>query len=114
MSKDVLSVAVEDGVAVITLDRTDKLNALTPPMMTALGAALDEIHANRDVRVAVITGAGDRAFSTGFDLDGLQMPTSTDAIVDSTRANFETLMKVWNLRVPAIAAVNGYAVAAGM
>jgi enoyl-CoA hydratase len=114
MSKDVLSVAVEDGVAVITLDRTDKLNALTPPMMTALGAALDEIHANRDVRVAVITGAGDRAFSTGFDLDGLEMPASTDAIVDSTRANFETLMKVWNLRVPAIAAVNGYAVAAGM
>jgi len=43
MSNDVLSVAVADGVAVITLDRPDKLNALTPPMMSALGAALDEI-----------------------------------------------------------------------
>jgi enoyl-CoA hydratase/carnithine racemase len=83
-------------------------------MMTALGATLDEIHADRKVRAAVITGAGHRAFSTGFDLDGLEMPDRTDAIVDSTRGNFETLMKVWNLRVPVIAAVNGFAVAAGM
>jgi enoyl-CoA hydratase len=114
MNKDGLSLSIEDGVAVITLDRPDKLNALTPPMMAALGAALDQVHADRAVRAAVITGAGDRSFSTGFDLDGLEMPTSTDAIVDSTRFNYETLMKVWNLRVPVIAAVNGYAVAAGM
>jgi enoyl-CoA hydratase/carnithine racemase len=90
------------------------LNALTPAMMTALGAALDEVHANRDIRAVVITGAGDRAFTVGFDLDGLEMPTSTDAILDSTRGNFDTLMKIWNLRVPVVAAVNGFAVAAGM
>jgi enoyl-CoA hydratase len=114
MSAGGLEIVVKDNVAVITLDRPDKLNALTPPMMTALGAALDAIHTDREVRAVVITGAGERAFSTGFDLDGLEMPASTDAIVDSTRANFEVLMKIWNLRVPVIAAVNGYAVAAGM
>jgi len=42
------------------------------------------------------------------------MATSTDSIVASTRGNFETLMKIWNLRVPVVAAVNGFAVAAGM
>jgi enoyl-CoA hydratase/carnithine racemase len=114
MSRDGLNVETDGGIAVITLNRPDKLNSLTPPMMTALGIALDEIHADRDIRAAVVTGAGHRAFSTGFDLDGLEMATRTDAIVDSTRANFETLMKVWNLRVPVIAAVNGFAVAAGM
>jgi enoyl-CoA hydratase/carnithine racemase len=109
-----LTYEIDDNVAVITLNRPDKLNALTPSMMAALGTALDESHANREVRAVVITGAGDRAFTAGFDLDGLEMPTSTDAIVDSTRGNFETLMKVWNLRVPVVAAVNGFAVAAGM
>jgi enoyl-CoA hydratase/carnithine racemase len=105
---------VSGGVAVLTLNRPDKLNALTPMMMSALGAALDAIDADPDVRAVVITGAGTRAFTAGFDLDGLEMADRTDAIVDSTRGNFEILMKIWNLRVPSIAAVNGFAVAAGM
>ena len=109
-----LTFEVEDGIAVLTLNRPDKLNALTPAMMTALGAALDEIHVDKAIRAAVITGAGERAFTAGFDLDGLEMATRTDAVVDSTRGNLEILLKVWNLRVPVVAAVNGFAVAAGM
>lgn len=108
-----LDLTVEDHIAVVTLNRPDKLNSLTPSVMTALADTLDRLEADRDVRVVVLTGAGQRAFSTGFDLDGLQMPSSTDAVVASTRTNFDTLMKVWNLRIPVIAAVNGHAVAAG-
>ncbi|MDX6484502.1 MAG: hypothetical protein QOE95_2273 [Gaiellaceae bacterium] len=111
---DALTFEVTDRVAVLTLNRPDKLNALTPAMMSGLGRALDEIDADREINAVVITGAGDRAFTAGFDLDGLEMADRTDAIVGSTRGNFDILMKIWNLRVPSIAAVNGFAVAAGM
>lgn len=108
-----LLVTVDGPVALLTLNRPDSLNSLTPDAMTALGDALDATHADPTIRAVVITGAGDRAFSAGFDLDGLEMPTGTDGVVASTRSNYDTMMKIWNHRVPVIAAVNGYAVAAG-
>jgi len=109
-----LTFEVTGQVAVLTLNRPDKLNALTPTMMSALGRALDEIDADREISAVVITGAGERSFTAGFDLDGLEMPDRTDSILESTRGNYDILMKIWNLRVPSIAAVNGFAVAAGM
>src|SRR3954465_6012573 len=63
----------QDGhVAVIRFNRPDKLNALTPAMMQELSRLLDLINTDDEVRCLVITGAGDRAFSVGFDLDGLR------------------------------------------
>lgn len=103
-----------DGhVAIITLNRPDKLNALTPAMMQELDRLLDQINADEQARCLVITGAGERAFSVGFDLDGLQMPTTTPDLTAATEYNFRVILKIWNLRIPAIAAVNGFAVAAG-
>jgi enoyl-CoA hydratase len=103
-----------DGhIAILTLNRPDKLNALSPTLMQSLARTFDEINANDDVRCVVLTGAGDRAFSVGFDLDGLVMPNTTPGVVDAATSNFNTIMKIWHLRVPVIAAVNGYAVAAG-
>ncbi len=104
----------QDGhVAVIRFNRPDKLNALTPAMMQELSRLLDQINTDDEVRCLVITGAGDRAFSVGFDLDGLQMPETTPDLTASVESNFRIILKIWNLRIPAIAAVNGYAVAAG-
>lgn len=102
-----------EGVAVVTLDRPDKLNALTPSMVTRLTEVLDEVHLDKSIRVVVLTGAGVRAFSVGFDLDGLDMPTRTDDVTAATEANFQALMRIWQLRVPVVSAVDGYAVAAG-
>jgi enoyl-CoA hydratase/carnithine racemase len=103
-----------DGhIAVIRFNRPDKLNALTPAMMQELSRLLDQINADEEARCLVITGAGDRAFSVGFDLDGLQMPETTPDLTASVESNFRIILKIWNLRIPAIAAVNGYAVAAG-
>jgi enoyl-CoA hydratase len=109
-----VTLAVADHIGLITIDQQARLNALTPDMMAQLGAALDEVHRDRQIRAVVITGAGSKAFTTGFDLDGLEMPGGTDGTVASTRANFEIFMKIWNLRVPSIAAVNGHAIAAGV
>ena len=108
-----LLVTRENNVAVITLNRPEKMNALSPDMMRGLATLLDDLNTDDEVRCVVLTGAGDRAFSVGFDLDGLEMPNSTPGVHDAANFNFHTLLKIWNLRVPVIAAVNGYAVASG-
>lgn len=113
MSYEALKYEKDGHVAVVTLNRADKLNALNVTLMDELSVVLDEIHADKDVRCAVLTGDGDKAFSVGFDLEGVELPSSTDGIRDMLESNFNVFLKIWNLRVPAISAVNGYAVAAG-
>jgi enoyl-CoA hydratase len=106
-----------DGVATITLNRPEKHNALSQPLLAELRDVLDGLEVDKNIRVVVLTGAGQRAFSTGFDLNPQAL--KTDAPSDeadwnrSIKLNFDTLMRIWNLRQPVIAAVNGHAVAAG-
>lgn len=113
MTESPITYALDGHVGVITLNRPDKLNALTPSMMQTLDQLLDQVNADDAVRCLVLTGAGERAFSVGFDLDGLEMPTTTPDLTDAVANNFRIILKFWNLRIPVIAAVNGYAVAAG-
>jgi enoyl-CoA hydratase len=113
MDLSCLTLERDDHVALITLDRPSVLNALSQQLMAELSAALDEVNRDREVRCLVLTGAGDRAFSVGFDLKGSSEMRSTAEVRDRIAQNFEVLMKIWNLRVPSIAAVNGHAVAAG-
>ena len=61
-------VAVDDGVAVVTIDREDALNALEVETLTELRDRLGELAADGDVRALVLTGAGDRAFAAGADI----------------------------------------------
>ena len=56
-------------VATITLQRPAKLNAITPAMLAELEHALDEVEASDEIRVVVVTGAGERAFSAGADIE---------------------------------------------
>jgi enoyl-CoA hydratase/carnithine racemase len=113
MSSAPLIYEQDEHVAIIRFNRPDKLNALTPAMMQELDRLLDRINADDEVRCLVITGVGDRAFSVGFDLDGLHMPETTPDLTMAVESNFRIILKIWNLRIPAIAAVNGFAVAAG-
>ena len=57
-----------DGVAVITLNRPDKLNALSFPLVTELDEALTAYEGDDDIKAVILTGAGDRAFSAGADI----------------------------------------------
>ena len=82
----------EGAVAILTFNRPEKLNALSPTTMRELGHALDAIQADPDVRCLVLTGAGDRAFSTGFDLDGLAFPRRTDHAKANIEGNFNILI----------------------
>ncbi|MFD0467518.1 enoyl-CoA hydratase/isomerase family protein [Nonomuraea thailandensis] len=101
-----IDVTVRDEVALITLARPDKLNALTAAMRADLAAAVREHGTGtRGVRGIVVTGAG-RAFSAGEDINqavGRSLVEEVELFHDMTRAVLET-------RVPVVAAVNGLAV----
>jgi enoyl-CoA hydratase len=100
-----------DGqVAIITLDRPSKLNAYTPQMFEELIEHCDEFTHDRDLRVAILTGAGERAFCAGADL-GKTLSRITDGgprhFADITKRFFSTIYK------PIITAVNGICTAGG-
>jgi len=57
-----------DGAAVITLNRPDKLNALSYPLVRELDEALSQYEADDEIKAVILTGAGDRAFSAGADI----------------------------------------------
>jgi enoyl-CoA hydratase/carnithine racemase len=117
MAYDYITVEKEDGVATITLNRPEKHNALSQGLLAELRDTLDATESDKTIRVVVLTGAGRRAFSTGFDLNPREL--ASDEPKDEAdwnrliRLNFDTLMRIWNLRQPVVAAVNGHAVAAG-
>jgi enoyl-CoA hydratase len=114
MAYQYLLIDREDGVAVLTINRPDKYNALNDDVVAELSEAMDELKADDDVRAVVITGAGDKAFISGADVGMLQgLRTSRDAFANSQRGQAMTL-KVENLPKPVIAAINGYALGGGL
>ncbi len=95
------------GVATITLNRPDKLNAFSPTMNRELVAAWEALRMNDDVRAIILTGAGDRAFTSGIDLTfDYPQPTSKLMINDELRYVGPKTNDLWK---PVIAAVNGLA-----
>ena len=117
MSYDALEYGVEDGAAVVRLDRPERMNALSEALVDELTEALERAESTDGVRAVVVTGNGD-AFSSGYDLsesggtsdDGL--PTVEDGMERQQRVLplFET---IHDLTVPVVAAVNGHALAGG-
>jgi enoyl-CoA hydratase len=99
-----------DGVALVTLDRQEALNALSFPMLAQLDAALAALDADPACRAIVISGAGTRAFAAGADVRELigETPASLHAADP-----FAAVDRVATLRTPTIAAVRGYALGGG-
>jgi enoyl-CoA hydratase len=102
----------EDAVAFVTVDRPDALNALDVATLTMLRDELSAIAGNDDVRVVVLTGAGDRAFIAGADIKymsglGVENATAWGALGHEVGRLLETMAK------PTIAAVNGFALGGG-
>ncbi len=96
------------AVALLTLNRPDKLNAINVAVIAALDAALDAAEADESVRVIVVAGAG-RAFSAGFDLDMGIGDTPDPADVRRALENdFRIILRFWDSPKPTVAAVHGY------
>ena len=102
---------LNDNLAVVTLNRPDKLNSTTRNMHTELRAAFDELETS-GARCVLITGAG-RAFCAGQDLADLRMD-GPDEILELLKDDFNPLVsRIRNLRMPVVCAVNGVAAGAG-
>ena len=99
-------------VALITLNRPDRLNALDQPMLDGLQAACDRAEADEAVGAVVLTGAG-KAFSSGFDLQAqaAATPEGVDQWRPVLRRDFDATMRFWHLSKPTVAAVHGPALA---
>ncbi|HIE17499.1 MAG TPA: hypothetical protein EYP71_04825 [Dehalococcoidia bacterium] len=111
---------IEDEVAMITINRPEARNAVDRDVLEGLKAAAEQILTESEVRVAILTGAGDRSFCAGVDLKAIAsgediMPTR------AVRSEFEALQTIGRiytmfetLPVPVIAAVNGYCLGMGL
>jgi enoyl-CoA hydratase len=103
------------AVAILTLNRPAKLNALSNELLAAIMEMLDNIELESAVRVVVITGAG-RAFSAGADIAGFQRHLEagpTEAVVHFMRPGHQMTRRVESFSKPIIAAVNGLAFGGG-
>lgn len=116
MNFENITFEVANGIARLTLNRPEKLNSFTEEMHAELRYALDSILCDNSVRVLVLTGAG-RAFCAGQDLADSSMQKVDGKMPDIgnvVERNYKQLvLRLQNLRVPTIAAVNGIAAGAG-
>lgn len=113
MAFETIKFVVENGVAWITLNRPERLNAINTQMFADLNAALDTVEADDDIRCLVLTGEG-RAFCPGQDLNDRNMSEGKPDLGATVGTNYNPFMRrLYNLAVPTIAAVNGTAAGAG-
>jgi enoyl-CoA hydratase/carnithine racemase len=104
---------VTEGVATITINRPDRRNALSWQVMTELRDAFEVAKQDDDVRVAILTGAGDKAFCAGADLTGMAADAGWAALHDARGELARLFRAMWELGKPIIARVRGYALAGG-
>jgi enoyl-CoA hydratase len=103
-----------DGPIVrLTINRPDRRNAMSFAVMQDIRDALGRARVDDDVRVVVITGAGDRAFCAGADLGGVAENESAAGAHDARGVLADVFRDLWSLGKPTIARVRGYALAGG-
>jgi enoyl-CoA hydratase len=103
----------EDNIGIVTFNRPKVLNALNHTTMEELSAAVDELAADSGVRCIILTGAGEKAFVAGADINELRALASAGAAAEFAAWGQSILFKIENLSKPVIAAINGYALGGG-
>jgi len=112
MSYEQIRLALEDGVAIITLDRPERMNAYTQQMGAELRDAFGVCDARDDVRAIIVTGAGTRAFCAGADLEGGGKVFEGGSASERLEGRGGP-PEAWHVRKPIIGAINGVAVGVG-
>lgn len=113
VTDDVLDVSRgDDGVAVITMNRPDKLNAMGVEFFATLPLVLADLDADRSIGAAVLTGAG-RAFSAGGDIESFSQLTDHHAYRKHLKLVFDAFHSVETARIAVIGAINGIAYGGG-
>lgn len=112
MSKTVL-LEVKNGIGYITINRPEALNALSSQVLADLNEVLDQVEKSEEIRVVIVTGAGEKAFVAGADVKEMDLMSPIQAFEYMTFAN-DTFTRLSDLRQPTIAVINGYALGGGM
>jgi enoyl-CoA hydratase len=112
MTYTTLLFELRDGIAFVTVNRPDKLNALNRTVIAELGDAAERIETDPDIRGAIITGAGPKAFVAGADISEFLgvTPEAAPSLSTKGQAVFRRLERT---RKPIVAAVNGFALGGG-
>ena len=106
--------SLEDGILTLTIHRPEALNALNRNVIDALSAALEAAQDNDDVRVIVLTGAGEKAFVAGADIKEFADFDQAQGEDLARRGQRDLFDRVEQSRKPVVAAVNGFALGGGL
>ncbi|MDB5714608.1 MAG: enoyl-CoA hydratase [Sphingomonadales bacterium] len=110
---EIITVEIEDGVATVTLNRPEAMNALSKALRSELFKVMTAIDANSDVRAVVLTGAGTRAFTAGLDLKELGTEPGALGAANAEGADENPVKAIEVCRKPVIGAINGVAITGG-
>jgi 2-(1,2-epoxy-1,2-dihydrophenyl)acetyl-CoA isomerase len=111
---DAVRYVADDGIAHLVLSRADRGNAISPELIKWLGYCLDRIEQDEGVRALIVSGEG-KHFCTGADIAHLLSAGKLDGEISEMARDFhEALLRLYNLPLPVIAAVQGMAVGAGL
>lgn len=104
--------SLENEIFIVTVNRPDKMNALNKDVMTDLDAVVNEIKNNSEIKAAIITGAGQKAFVAGADISEF-IGLSKEEGMQLAKNGQDIFFKIENCSKPIIAAVNGFALGGG-
>jgi enoyl-CoA hydratase len=104
---------IDGVVATLTVNRPDKMNAVNNATVEEIAAALDQIEKNQELRVMILTGAGEKSFVAGADINEVKNRSALTGRAD-TRRRQEVYTRIENLEIPSIAAINGFALGTGL
>src|SRR5687768_6962415 len=112
MSYQTILLNTENNICTLTINRPDKLNALNKEVFNDLDRAIDEIQNNPEIKSAIITGAGPKAFVAGADIAEFSGFNMDDAMALAKRGQ-DIFLKIEDSPKPIVAAVNGFALGGG-
>lgn len=108
-----LKIEIENWICKIILNRPNKRNALTPSLLISLKEVIEEIATNNEIRCLIITGAGEKAFSSGFDINSIGENDMLRDYDENDPLN-NAMISIENYPYPVIAMINGHAFGAAM
>lgn len=113
LNKDIVLYTEENGIARITLNRPEALNALNRDVLEQLSSILDRVKTDSSVKAVIITGAGEKAFSAGADIQFLNRATPLE-VRDLAQLAVTVTNKIESLGKVVVAAINGFALGGGL
>jgi enoyl-CoA hydratase/carnithine racemase len=111
--EDLLLIEIEDFIAFLTIHHPEKRNALTPELLMAIHTNLEAFSANADIRCVVISGSGNKTFSSGYDIAAIPVSHQPDTRQDTPDPLLKGLAAIKKFPYPTIAMLNGHAFGAG-